>query len=66
METFEIILLSAILLFFGFVVYKLTRKSKVVETPFIDGGGGDIELPPIDGPEEPIDGSQEKIESEIK
>lgn len=64
METLEIILLSAILLFFGFVIYKITRKSKVVETPFIDGGGGQIDLPPVDEPEQPIDESQ--IKSEIK
>lgn len=54
METIEIILLSGILIFFGFVVYKITRKSKVVQTPYIDPGD-EIELPPIDDFDTPVD-----------
>lgn len=52
MEITEIIMLSAVLLFIGFVAFKLTKKGKVVDTPNIGGGGGN-DLP-IEDPEKPI------------
>lgn len=52
METIEIIMLSAVLLFVGFVAFNLLKKKKVVDTPNVGGGGGS-ELP-IEDPEKPI------------
>jgi hypothetical protein len=57
----ETILLSAILIFFGFVVYKMTKKSKVKETPSFGGGGGELPIEDPDLPTKPVE--MEKSES---